>query len=68
MLRIPNNEDIDIDYKNENSYYKNNPENIVLFDDKTGIKVTLYEDTSKTIDIYDNNNPSYDELEKTVIL
>ena len=56
LLRIPNNEDIDIDYKNENSYYKNNPENIVLFDDKTGIKVTLYEDTSKTIDIYDNNN------------
>ena len=58
LLRIPNNENIDVDYKNENNFYKHKEQsnNIVFFDDKTGIKVSLYNDNLKQIDLTDKNN------------
>ena len=58
LLRIPNNEEIDIDYQNEDVYYKNNKEdnNILLFDEKTGIKVSIFNDNIKQIDKKDLNN------------
>ena len=58
LLRIPNNEEIDIDYKNENNYYKSNnkADNVLFFDDKTGIKISIYNDKLTHIDTTNQNN------------
>lgn len=51
LLRIPNNDEIDIDYKNEAIYYKNAPikNDIVIFDEKTGIKISIFDSNDKNI-------------------
>ena len=58
LLRVPNNEELDVDYKNENSFYKNKTmaDNIIYFDEKTGIKISFNNENLKQIDTIDQNN------------